>query len=78
MAAFFRNPIWRRIFPNMHFRRHRYVLNRSPNVSTNFGDDGSNTKEISTVFRNPLECQFLYIYELQRALTMSYDLDLHI
>jgi len=34
----------------MHFRRHRYVPNRSPNVSTNFGDDGSNTKEMAAVF----------------------------
>jgi len=39
-----------KIFHNMHFRRHRYVPNRSPNVSTNFGYDGSNTKEMAVVF----------------------------
>jgi len=34
----------------MHFRHHRYVLNRSPNVPTNFGDDRSNAKEMAAVF----------------------------
>jgi len=37
----------------MHFRRHWYVLNQSPIVATNFGDDRSNTKEMAAVFRNP-------------------------
>jgi len=57
MATVFLNPRWRRppslIFTNMHFRCHRYVPNRSLNVSTICGDDGSNTKEISAVFRYP-------------------------
>jgi len=57
MATVFQNSRWRRqsswIFPKMLFRRHRYFPNRSPNVSTNFGDDGSNTKEMAAVFRNP-------------------------
>jgi len=35
------------------YRRYRYVPNRSPNVSTNFGDDWSNTKEMTAVFQNP-------------------------
>jgi len=42
MATAFRNSKWQRppswIFTNMHFWRHRYLPNRSPNVSTNFGD----------------------------------------
>jgi len=38
------------IFSNMHFRRHRYVPNRSPNVSTNFGNDRSNSKEMAAIF----------------------------
>jgi len=29
----------------MHFQRNRYVLNRSPNVSTKFGEDRSNSKK---------------------------------
>jgi len=54
---FFLNSRWRRppswICPNMHFRRHRFVPNRSPNVSINFGDDRSNSKNMAAVFRNP-------------------------
>jgi len=34
----------------MQCRRHRYVPNRSTNVSTNFGDDQSNSKEMAAVF----------------------------
>jgi len=36
----------------MHFQRN-YVLNRSPNVSTKFGEDRSNNKEMAIAFRNP-------------------------
>jgi len=30
---------------------HSYVQNRRPNVSTNFGGDRSNTKEMAVVFK---------------------------
>jgi len=36
----------------MHFRRHQYVSNQSPNAFTHFGDDRSNSKEMAAVFRN--------------------------
>jgi len=41
------------IFIIMHFRRHQYVPNRSPKVSTNFGDDWSYTNEMAAVFLKP-------------------------
>jgi len=34
----------------MHFRRHGFVPYVSHNVSTNFGDDGSNTEEMPAGF----------------------------
>jgi len=34
----------------LHFRRHLYFPSRSTNVSTNFGDDRSNSKEMAAVF----------------------------
>jgi len=40
-------------FSNYAFTTSRYVPNRSPNVSINFGDDGSNTKEMAAVFGIP-------------------------
>jgi len=40
-------------FWKLYFWRHRYDLNRSPNVFKNFGDDRSSSKEIAAVFRNP-------------------------
>jgi len=56
MTNIFRNWGWWRpsfwIFATMHFQCNRYVLNRSPNVSTKFGEDRSNSEEMSTVFRN--------------------------
>jgi len=36
----------------MHFQCTRCILNRSPNVSTKFGEDRLNSKEMATVFRN--------------------------
>jgi len=57
-------------FLNIHFRRHRYVPNRSPNVSTNVGDDRSNNKEMAAVFRihgcsdRHLEFSKLCIYDV--------------
>jgi len=39
-------------FETLHFWRHQYVPNQSSNVSTNFGDDRSNTKKMAAVFRN--------------------------
>jgi len=55
-ATVFSNLRWRQplswIFETMHFRHHQYVPNRSANVSTNFGDDWSNSKKMATVFRN--------------------------
>jgi len=40
------------ILASMHFRRHPYAPHRSPNVSTNFSGDQSNTKDMAAVFRN--------------------------
>jgi len=34
----------------MYFQRNRYVLNRSLNVPTKFGEDRSNSKEVAAVF----------------------------
>jgi len=54
MATVIRNqrpPAW--IIPNIYFRHNRYIPNQSPDVSTYFGDNGSNTKAIPAVFRNP-------------------------
>jgi len=55
MAVVFQNLRWRWppswILATMHFRRHRYIQIGSPDVSTNFGNDRSNGKEMAAVFR---------------------------
>jgi len=40
------------ILATMHFQCNRFSLNRSPDVSTKFGEGRSNSKEMATVFRN--------------------------
>jgi len=39
------------IFPNMHFRRHRCVLNQSSNITTKFDDDLSISNKMAKFFK---------------------------
>jgi len=54
MTTVFQNAGWWRpsswIFATIHFQCNRCVLTRSPNVSTKFGEDRSNSREMQQLF----------------------------
>jgi len=64
MTTVFQNSGWGRpscrILATMHFQCNRFALNRNPNVFTKVGEDHSNSKEMSTIFKIQDDDGFFY------------------